>query len=450
MVHKGIADGMVSGAAHTTAHTIRPSFEIIKTAPGVSTVSSVFLMCLSDRVLAYGDCAVVPDPTAEQLADIAISSAAHGGRSSASIRGSRCCRIRPANPAPAPTWTRCATATATGARTSPGPVGGGADSVRRRGRADGREREAARIREVAGRATVFVFPDLNTGNNTYKAVQRSAGAVAVGPVLQGLTQAGERSVPRCVGPGHRQYRRDHGDPGAGGSVDERTVLFWCINSGSSSIKFQLVDPVAREPWRTDSSSGSVSRTATDRDSQPGRRRSTRRLDIADHAAGLRRCREVSPRPARRCASAASSPSVIEWCTAARCSTARPDRRRGGRGDRAAVAPLRRCTIRRTCSGSRWRARTVAGRSARRCVRHRVLSHAARRGRDVCDRLGGGARERHPTVRIPRHLTRVRVGRGRGVPGPRPRGAESDRAAPRQRGVGVGDPRAARRSTRRWG
>ena len=184
MVHKGIADGMVSGAAHTTAHTIRPSFEIIKTADGVNTVSSIFLMCLSDRVLAYGDCAIVPDPTAEQLADIAISSAATSAQFGIEPRVAMLSY-------------------------STGDSGSGVDvdKVREATRlvrerspellVDGPIQYDAAIEPsvaksklpdsvVAGRATVFIFPDLNTGNNTYKAVQRSAGAVAVGPVLQGL------------------------------------------------------------------------------------------------------------------------------------------------------------------------------------------------------------------------------------------------------------------------
>jgi phosphate acetyltransferase len=184
MVKMGVADGMVSGAAHTTAHTIRPSFEIIKTEPGVSTVSSIFLMCLSDRVLAYGDCAVVPDPTAEQLADIAISSAGTSAQFGIDPRVAMLSY-------------------------STGDSGSGADVDKvRAATALVRERRPDLLVEgpiqydaaieptvataklpdsqVAGRATVFVFPDLNTGNNTYKAVQRSAGAVAVGPVLQGL------------------------------------------------------------------------------------------------------------------------------------------------------------------------------------------------------------------------------------------------------------------------
>jgi phosphate acetyltransferase len=186
MVHLGLADGMVSGAAHTTAHTIRPAFEIIRTAPGVSTVSSVFLMCLSDRVLAYGDCAVVPDPTIEQLADIAISSAA-----TAAAFG-----IEP----------RVALLSYS---TGESGSGAGVDKVRAATQlvqqrrpdllADGPIQYDAAVDEgvaavkmpeskVAGRATVLVFPDLNTGNNTYKAVQRSAGAIAIGPVLQGLAK----------------------------------------------------------------------------------------------------------------------------------------------------------------------------------------------------------------------------------------------------------------------
>ncbi|MFZ1177871.1 MAG: phosphate acetyltransferase [Mycobacterium sp.] len=184
LVYNGIVDGMVSGVTHTTAHTVRPAFEIIRTAPGVSTVSSVFLMCLPDQVLVYGDCAIVPDPTTEQLADIAISSA----RTAAQFG------IEP----------RVAMLSY-----STGDSGAGADvdKVRAatelvRSRAPDLLVEgpiqydaavdplvaATKTRDsvVAGHATVLIFPDLNTGNNTYKAVQRSAGAIAIGPVLQGL------------------------------------------------------------------------------------------------------------------------------------------------------------------------------------------------------------------------------------------------------------------------
>ncbi|GLZ75542.1 phosphate acetyltransferase [Actinorhabdospora filicis] len=184
MVQEGLADGMVSGAAHTTAHTIRPAFEIIRTVPGTKVVSSVFFMCLADRVLVYGDCAVIPEPTAEQLADIAISSAhtaeAFGVEprvamlsysTGASGAGSEVDKVReatalvrarvPGLPVEGPIQYDAAVDTGVASTKLPGS-------------------------DVAGRATVFVVPDLNTGNNLYKAVQRSAGAVAVGPVLQGL------------------------------------------------------------------------------------------------------------------------------------------------------------------------------------------------------------------------------------------------------------------------
>ncbi|BBZ46098.1 phosphate acetyltransferase [Mycobacterium parmense] len=184
MVHNDLVHGMVSGAAHTTAHTVRPALEIIRTVPDVSTVSSIFFMCLPDRVLAYGDCAIVPNPTPEQLADIAISSAR-----TAALFG-----IEP----------RVAMLSY-----STGDSGSGADVEKVRTATNlVRSREpdlpvegpiqydaaiepsvaATKLRgsPVAGRATVLIFPDLNTGNNTYKAVQRSAGAIAIGPVLQGL------------------------------------------------------------------------------------------------------------------------------------------------------------------------------------------------------------------------------------------------------------------------
>jgi phosphate acetyltransferase len=186
MVHRGLADGMVSGAVHTTQHTIRPALEVIRTRAGVSIVSSVFFMCLPDHVLVYGDCAINPDPNAEQLAHIAVSSA----------DTARSFGIEP----------RVAMLSY-----STGESGKGADvdkvkeatRIARQLRPDLKlegpiqydaaiDPDVARVKlpksEVAGRATVFIFPDLNAGNNAYKAVQRAADAVAIGPVLQGLNK----------------------------------------------------------------------------------------------------------------------------------------------------------------------------------------------------------------------------------------------------------------------
>ena len=188
MVYKGDADGMVSGSVHSTASTIRPALEIIKTRPGFSIVSSVFLMCLKDRVLVYGDCAVNPDPDANQLAEIALSSAQTAFTfgidpvvamlsysTGESGKGADVDKVREA--------TRIAREIAQDCLPDlkiEGPIqyDAAVDPV------------VARTKlpesDVAGKATVLIFPDLNTGNNTYKAVQRSAGAVAIGPVLQGL------------------------------------------------------------------------------------------------------------------------------------------------------------------------------------------------------------------------------------------------------------------------
>ena len=186
MVHMGDADGMVSGAAHTTAHTIVPSFQIIKTKPGTSIVSSVFLMLLQDRVLVYGDCAVNPEPNAAELADIAISSAATARQfgveprvamlsfsTGTSGKGADVDKVREATElvrakepdlaVEGPIQYDAAIDPTVAAKKAP-------DSL------------------VAGRANVFIFPDLSSGNIGYKAVQRSSGAIAIGPVLQGLNK----------------------------------------------------------------------------------------------------------------------------------------------------------------------------------------------------------------------------------------------------------------------
>lgn len=186
MVYKGLADGMVSGSVHTTQHTLRPAFEFIRTKPGYSLISSVFFMCLADRVLVYGDCAVNPNPNPEQLAEIAVASA----------ETARAFGIEP----------RVAMLSYS---TGESGKGEDVDKVREATQLARQRRPDLKIEgpiqydaaidasvaatklpksEVAGHATVFIFPDLNTGNNTYKAVQRSANAVAIGPVIQGLNK----------------------------------------------------------------------------------------------------------------------------------------------------------------------------------------------------------------------------------------------------------------------
>ncbi|CAK7046556.1 MAG: hypothetical protein DELT_00849 [Desulfovibrio sp.] len=186
MVWKNDADGMVSGAINTTAHTIKPAFEFVKMKPGITTVSSIFLMCMKDRVLAMGDCAVNPNPTPEQLAAIAISSAetakifgveprvamlsystgtsGKGPDVDAVIEATKIAQEKAPNlPLEGPLQYDAAIDPVVASKKLPGS-------------------------KVAGKATVFIFPDLNTGNNSYKAVQRSANAIAVGPILQGLNK----------------------------------------------------------------------------------------------------------------------------------------------------------------------------------------------------------------------------------------------------------------------
>jgi phosphate acetyltransferase len=184
MVHSGAADGMVSGAAHTTADTIRPAFEIIKAAPGASVVSSVFFMCLADRVLVYGDCAVNPNPDADQLAAIAISSAATAESFGIEARVAMLSYSTGGSGSGTDVDTVRA-ATQTARQLAPelkidGPIQYDAAV----------DANVAALKlpgsEVAGHATVFIFPNLDTGNVAYKAVQRAARAIAIGPVLQGL------------------------------------------------------------------------------------------------------------------------------------------------------------------------------------------------------------------------------------------------------------------------
>ncbi|MBW1298678.1 phosphate acetyltransferase [Aquimarina litoralis] len=186
MIYKGHADGMVSGAVHTTQHTIRPALQFIKTKPGVKVVSSVFFMCLDDRVSVFGDCAINPNPNAEQLAEIAISSAQSAAAfgiepkvamlsysSGTSGKGEDVETVREA--------TKIVKEKHPELKIE-GPIQYDAAVDMRVGQSK------LPNSEVAGQASVLIFPDLNTGNNTYKAVQRETGALAIGPMLQGLNK----------------------------------------------------------------------------------------------------------------------------------------------------------------------------------------------------------------------------------------------------------------------
>lgn len=186
MVHMGDADGMVSGAIHTTAHTIVPSFQIIKTKPGADLVSSCFLMLMEDRVYVYGDCAVTPNPDPTQLASIAISSAETAKRFGVDPRVAML-SYSTGTSGKGPDVDAVVEATAIARERQPelaleGPIQYDA--------AVDADVAATKLPDspVAGHATVFIFPNLSAGNIGYKAVQRSAGAVAVGPVLQGLNK----------------------------------------------------------------------------------------------------------------------------------------------------------------------------------------------------------------------------------------------------------------------
>lgn len=186
MVHKGLADGMVSGAAHTTAHTIKPSFQIIKTAPGTSVVSSIFLMVMQDRLWAFGDCAVNPNPTAEQLGEIAAVSARTAQQFGIDPKVA-ILSYSTGTSGSGPDVDRVVAAVEAARQADPELVVDGPlqfDAACDPGVGKKKAPDSA----VAGRANVFIFPDLEAGNAGYKIAQRTGGALAVGPVLQGLNK----------------------------------------------------------------------------------------------------------------------------------------------------------------------------------------------------------------------------------------------------------------------
>ena len=393
MVALGMVDGMVSGATHTTAETIRPAFELVKTRPDVSIVSSVFLMCLADRVLVYGDCAVNPHPTrraAGRHRDL-LGGDRGAVRDRAADRDAVLLdRARPGSGEEVEQRadgdaSSCATRAPSLSVEGPIQYDAAVDASVARTKLPGSA--------VAGRATVFIFPDLNTGNNTYKAVQRSAGAIAIGPVLQGLEQAGQRPVARGDGARHRQHRRDHRDPVADVKRLRRQLRV---------VVAEVVGRRHRRPGAT-LGSGTVQR-------------------IEDHAAALESVLAVAPLDGRRRRSRTVS-STAASASRRRCSI--NDAVLAAIRDLAVLAPLHNPANADGIEVARRALPDVPHVAIFDTAFHatlppRAFTYAVPRG------VG-----RAP-LRLPRHLARVRVARGGARPRARGRGRRRDRAAPRQR------------------
>ncbi len=459
MVHSGHADGMVSGAAHSTAHTITPGFEIIKTAPGTSSVSSVFFMCLADRVLVYGDCAVIPDPTVEQLADIAIVVGGHR----------RPVRDRPARGDAVVLHRRVGL----GRRGRQGPGGhrAGQGRVARTCWSTARSsttppstpawpRPSCRARQVAGRATVFIFPDLNTGNNTYKAVQRSAGAVAVGPVLQGLNKpVNDLSRGATV--------RDIVNTVAITAIQAQAVTSAGRGGRRAAARRERERPrpqlrlvVDQVPARRSVADGN----AWPRDSPSASARMRRGIEHIlrqDHDAASRTARthheadcetvlalfdEIGPRlsDATSWRSATASSWVASTSTGPALIDAEVRRRRstGWRRSRRSTTPPTwpASASPATCLPDMPHVAVFDTASSTTC---RAAAATYALDREIAD----AALASVATASTARRTSTWP--RGRRGPRPRPRRAPPDRPAPRQRGIGLGGRCAALRSTPRW-